>query len=182
MHTSFLSTLASAAKPWQRWGCCAAHIVAIDQCTMQDVGLLRALSKARAVHLPRHGALASATLAITILRSIERPKRLKPSRSSYLCPVLPPSEPENFPFRQVLWGKVFRLSQPDAPIAFPKSATERFDDSNETTKRSRWHHRYLHLLGVGDDLDGTVTTRNPTCIRNKCAPKRLQNSSLPRSE
>lgn len=157
-------------------------MVAIDQCTMQDVALLRAIGKASIRHLPRHGALAYATLAITILRSSRRPKRLKPSRSSYLWPITPLSEPENFPFRRVLWGAISDSPTQTPRLRFPNSATERFDDSNETTKRSRWHHRYLRLLGVGDDLDGTVTTRNPTCIRNKCAPKRLQISSLPRSE
>lgn len=111
MRTSFLSTFASTAKPWQRWRCCAAHIVAIDQCTMQDVGVLRALSKSRCTrifnachHYPAVDRTTEASQTIQIF---------------VLVAHSPLSEPENFPFRQVLRGEVFRLSHPDAPIAFP---------------------------------------------------------------
>lgn len=136
-HLIFLSTLASSAKSWQRCRYCAVHIVSIDECVMQDVAMLRALGGARAVRLPRHGAIPRSTLAITILHSIRRPKRLKLSGSSCSWPILPRFGPEKSTFRQVLWGDGFRLSDPYAPVVSPNSASELFNDSNENTKRSR---------------------------------------------
>lgn len=92
------------------------------------------------MHSVSHGALASSTLAITILRSIGRPKRLKPSRSSYLWPIPPYQSRRTFPSDRCSGG--------------------RFSDSPTQTPRLHFPSQQLNVSMIQTrrrrDLDGII--------------------------